>query len=188
MPLQPMLVGVVGEQQGASEPQGIDAESRPLLPRAADGHEPLVIEEQVVGLPRSWVLLRGSEVERSAMAEIEARQFRGRSVHASPGLLAWADAVVPWPGGLLTPQLGLDAGGQRAAHRTVASGQQLQVAMGLTSPSRRTTVEKPQPACIRADRCDGPPVGTGEPAGLGLPLLTDQQDVPLLDGVFIQQS
>ena len=58
--------------------------------------------------------------------------------------------------------------------------------MGLTGAGIRSAVEEPQPRCRGINPGEGVPIFQGQPTGLGLPVLGDEQHVGGLNGIFVQ--
>ena len=58
--------------------------------------------------------------------------------------------------------------------------------MGLTGAGIRPAVEEPQPRRRGINPGEGVPILQGQPTGLGLPVLGDEQHVGGLNGIFVQ--
>ena len=84
-------------------------------------------------------------------------------------------------------QLLKDQGSQWTAAGRSRSGQQLQVAVGLAGSGGGTAVEEPETAGVAVHLSHCPPVVSPQPAGLGLPVLADQQQMAGLHRVFVEQ-
>ena len=60
--------------------------------------------------------------------------------------------------------------------------------MGLTGSCSGTTVEEPETCAVMVDLDQRPPVIRLKPVNLRSPVLRDQQHVPTLDGVLVENQ
>ena len=79
-------------------------------------------------------------------------------------------------------------GQSRTGSLTWMTGQQLKMTMGLTGTGPGTTVEEPKPCAVPVDLHQGTPVLRLKPVDLGCPALGDQQHVPTLHGVLVENQ